>query len=550
MTSDATEPADGAEAEATPPRDSGGRFTPRADDPAPRRRTLAEADADTRESANAEAEAAPPDTPLNADAPPDADTSTPAQAPDGAPPPPGVGVSIIAERLRDYATRLTSVGATPLGTAIEDYAARVEGVERGELQPSAGANPSALTPALVGEALVPSPFFRWPFVGLLEWIRNALIFMPVLWTWFEFGRASGRYRGYIEQLPADAASDSFLVWWLDNDLDRTVGIAVALLLLIVVATAWLGFARDRVERRRAGEASAFAALLAEAEGVGARQRADDPQEAIAAFASAGRDLTAELRAGGDSLAASVRPLADSVELARTVMTDMSAAIGRQQEQSEAIASSLGRVSDVADRLAAIEASFAEASGAAKLGAEALDGIRRSLDPQAEGIARATAGLDGLATAISDTAARLGRATEEHGELLAAHAEGASRFREAAATMQEVAGAVSGVSEVAERLGALEATFGEMRDAARTNAEALDGVRASLEPQAERYTDAAERIAGMASRIENAAAQIARATEDYGKSLSGFSEGAEQLREAARTMNNVVIRLRDDMAASP
>lgn len=547
MTSDATEPADGAEAEATPPRDSRGRFTPRADDTpeAPRRRTLAEADADTRESANAEAEAAPPDAPPpDADAPPDAAPPTPAPAPDGAPPPPGVGVSIIAERLRDYATRLTSVGATPLGTAIEDYATRVEGVERGELQPSASANPSALTPALVGETLVPSPFFRWPFVGLLEWIRNALIFTPVLWTWFKFGQDSGGYGNY-------EGDKSFLVWWVENGgLSYTVNIAVALLLLIVVATAWLGFARDRVERRRAGEASAFAALLAEAEGVGARQRADDPQEAIAAFASAGRDLTAELRAGGDSLAASVRPLADSVELARTVMTDMSTAIGRQQEQSEAIASSLGRVSDVADRLAAIEASFAEASGAAKLGAEALDGIRRSLDPQAEGIARATAGLDGLATAIGDTAARLGRATEEHGELLAAHAEGASRFREAAATMQEVAGAVGGVSEVAERLGALEATFGEMRDAARTNAEALDGVRASLEPQAERYTDAAERIAGMAGRIENAAAQIARATEDYGASLSGFSEGAEQLREAARTMNAVAIRLRDDMAASP
>ena len=601
MTPDATEPADASDPEAAPPRDSRGRFTPRADadgeaadaeavaddretadaetdadaseaadaetDADDRDAAEADADADDREAADAEADARDA-ADANADArdaadanaddrdAPDADTAPPPGAPPPdapAPLPPdalpqAVAAISIGGRLRGYATRLAAADAQPIADAIVDYAARVDGVARGDWPPSASANPSALTPGLVGEAVVPSPFFRWPFVGLLEWIRNALIFMPVLWTWFEFGRASGGYRNYIERLSADAASDSFLVWWLDNDLGRTVIGAVALLLLIVVATAWLGFARDRVERRRAGEASAFAALLAEAEGVGARQRADDPQEAIAAFASVGRDMRDDLRAIGETLTASVRPLADSVGVAQGVMEDMSAAIERQQEQSEAIASSLGRVSDVADRLVAIEASFAEASGAAKQGAEALESIRSSLDPQAGEIARAAAGLDGLATAIGDAAARLGRATEEHGELLAAQAEGAERYREAATTMREVADAVGGVSEVAGRLGALEATFGEMRDAARTNAEALDGVRASLEPQAERYSDAAERIAGMAESIDRAVAQIARATENYGASLRGFAEGAEQLGEAARTMNAVAIRLREDMAS--
>ena len=545
MTPDATEPADGAESEAAPPRDSRGRSTPRADDATPRRRTLAEADAAPREAADAEADV-PPGAP-----PPDAApmAAAPEEHLPQVAPPQAVVASGVADRLRSYATRLAEVDEGPVATAVADYAARIEGVASGELPPSASANPSALTPPLVGEALERETFTRWPFTRTLELVRNVLIFTPVLWTWIKFGEASGGYGDYVDPLPA-GTENTFLVWWLDNGLGETVIWAVVLLMSIILATAALGFVRGRVEQERSRAASEFAALLAEAESVGARQRADDPQEAIAAFASAGRDLTAELRAGGDSLAASVRPLADSVRVAQGVMENMSGAIERQQEQSEAIASSLGRVSDVADRLAAIEASFAEASGAAKQGAEALEGIRSSLDPQAGEIARAAAGLDGLATAIGDAAARLGRATEEHGELLAAQAEGAERYREAATTMREVADAVGGVSEVAGRLGALETTFGEMRDAARTNAEALDGVRASLEPQAERYSAAAERIAGMAESIERAVAQIARATEDYGKSLAGFADGAEQLGEAARTMNAVAIRLRDDMAASP
>ena len=455
----------------------------------------------------------------------------------------------VAGRLRAYAARLAAAGAQPLAAVVDGYALRVEGAARDELPPSASANPSALTPALAGEALGRGPVPRLA-VAAIEILRNVLIFTPVLWTWYEFGRASERYNDYFRGLPDGAGADSFLVWWQGNGLAITISVAVALLLSIIIATLALSVFRAWAERDKARHASAFAVLLAEAEGVGATQRAADPQEALAAFAAAGRDLTAELREAGASLASSVQPLGDSVEQARTVMTDMSAAIGSQREQSEAIVSSLGRVSDVADRLAAIESSFAEARGAAQQGADALDGIRRSLEPQAGEIARAAAGLDGLATAIGDTAAALARATGEHGELLAAHAEGAGRFREAASTMQDVAGAIGGVSDVADRLGALESTFGEMRDAGKANAEALDGVRASLEPQAERYSDATERIAGIAERIDRAVAQIGRATEDYGKSLQGFADGAEQLGEAARTMNAVAIRLRDDMAAAP
>lgn len=452
MTSDATDPADAPESEATPPRDSRGRFTPREN---------AEPDAEDAPQADAEADARerrarmlrpqrplppPPDAapPPDAPAPPAIETPLPPDAP-----PQMVAAISIGDRLRGYARRLASADARPLAAAIVDYAARVDGVARGDLSPSAGANPSALTPALVGEAIVPSPFFRWPFVGLLEWIRNALIFMPVLWTWFKFGRDSSRYGDYADLLPEGTMGDSFLVWWVENGLGSTVNMAVALLLLIVVATAWLGFARDRVERRRAGEASAFAALLAEAEGVGAGRRADDPQEAIAAFASAGRSLTDDLRAVGGTLTAATRPLTDSVDIARAVMADVAAAVERQQEQIAAIAASL-----------------------------------------------------------------------------------------------------AGVSQVADRLGALEASFAAAQDATRESAAALDRIRASLDPRTEELSLAVNRVADLASRMERAADQIARATEDYGKSLRGFADGAERLGEAARTMNAVAIRLRDDMAASP
>lgn len=464
----------------------------------------------------------------------------PAEEVPPAPAPAPAAGGVVAARLRTYAGRLSSAGAQPLGAAVGAYAGRVERVGRGELPPSASANPSALTPELIGGALG-----RSRFADILELVRNALIFTPVLWTWFEFGRASGNYRDYVRRLPDTAAADSFLVYWQAEGLERTVFVAVALLVAIIAATVLLGAVRGATGSRRTGAAREFAALLAEAEAVGAGRRADDPQEALAAFAAAGRELTAELRDAGGSLGASVQPLADSMGIAREVMTGMSAAVERQQEQIGAIADSLGEVSRVADSLAAIEASFAEASGEARKSAEALDAVRRTLDPQTEELSRAVGGIDSLSGAIGDAAARIGRTAERLGESVAAHAEGAGQFRDAAATMREVAGEIGEVPLIAERLAALETAFAGARDAARESAAALEGIRAGLDPRTEELSRAVNRVADLASRMEHAASQIARATEDYGKSLSGFADGAAQLQHAAATMNEVAVRLRDD-----
>ena len=439
MTSDATDPADAPDPEATPPRDSRGRFTPREN---------AEPDAEDAPQADAEADARerrarmlrpqrplppPPDAapPPDAPAPPAIEAPLPPNAP-----PQMVAAISIGDRLRGYARRLAAADARPLAAAVVDYAARVDGVARGDLSPSAGANPSALTPALVGEALGHSGFAR-----VVEIIRNALIFTPVLWTWIGFWRASAGY--------ADSDAETLLDHWLSSGLDETLIGAIGALAAIVLATLVLGFLRWQTEREQARTAREFAALLAEAEGVGAGRRADDPQEAIAAFASAGRSLTDDLRAVGGTLTAATRPLTDSVDIARAVMADVAAAIERQQEQIAAIAASL-----------------------------------------------------------------------------------------------------AGVSQVADRLGALEASFAAAQDATKESAAALDRIRASLDPRTEELSLAVNRVADLASRMERAADQIARATEDYGKSLRGFADGAEQLGQAARTMNAVAIRLRDDMAASP
>ena len=438
MTSDATDPADAPESEATPPRDSRGRFTPREN---------AEPDAEDAPQADAEADARerrarmlrpqrPLPPPPDAAPPPDAPAPPAIEAPLPPDAPPQVVAAIsIGDRLRDYARRLAAADARPIAAAIVDYAARVDGVARGELSPSAGANPSALTPALVGEALTDNRV-----ADFLEPIRNALIFAPVLWTWIEFGLASRGYRG---------VESSFLLYWQQHGLYRAVAVAVGLLVVMIAVNVALGLARAAGERNGARTAREFAALLAEAEGVGAGRRADDPQEAIAAFASAGRSLTDDLRAVGGTLTAATRPLTDSVDIARAVMADVAAAIERQQEQIAAIAASL-----------------------------------------------------------------------------------------------------AGVSQVADRLGALEASFAAAQDATKESAAALDRIRASLDPRTEELSLAVNRVADLASRMERAADQIARATEDYGKSLRGFADGAEQLGEAARTMNAVAIRLRDDMAASP
>ena len=164
----------------------------------------------------------------------------------------------------------------------------------------------------------------------------------------------------------------------------------------------------------------------------------EARKSAEAFAAAGRELTDELRGASGSLGASVRPLADSVDVAREAMAGMSAAVERQQEQIGAIAASLAEVPLIAGRLAALETAFAGARDAARESAAALEGIRAGLDPRTEELSRAVDRVADLASRMERAASQIARATEDYGKSLAGFADGAAQLQRAAATMNEVA----------------------------------------------------------------------------------------------------------------
>ena len=372
-----------------------------------------------------------------------ADRDTPPDAPSPAPdpaqaapdrrgtPPVGGAPAGAAMDLRGYAERLAEAGEQVLAGAVGEYAERVRGVEWGELPAVMGVAPAAIAPQMVGAALVRNRLEVW-----IEHIRNVLIFMPVLWTWLKLQAAVSAY-------PNDATT-TFFDYWVDTGgsapvtggtlADAALQTALIVVLLIVV-NALLGMLRNHTQRRRDREARRFAAVLAGAEAAGAAHRAHDPQSALAGFAVAAAGLTTELRSVGEALKHSAAPFAESVELARRALTETSEAVAGQQRRLDAVVEQLHGIAGMGDQLGALRAEFALARGAAERSAEALAGIRDSLDPSARDFATA-------AGTLAQLAGHLQRMTEAMAGTIDSLDDGlessAGHLREAATSMNTVA----------------------------------------------------------------------------------------------------------------
>lgn len=377
----------------------------------------------------------PADQPMPADAP--APTPSPEQAgparggaPPGATPPGGV----VVVGLRGYALELTDAGEPALADAVHEYAERVRGVERGELPAAVSVAPAAITPQMVGAALVRSRLEGW-----VELLRNLLIFMPVLWTWLKLQDAVAAYPG--------GSTTNFFDYWVEQGgstpvvggtlADAALQVALVLVVLVVV-NAFLGVLRSRTERRRDREARRFAAVLARAEAAGAARRADDPQSALAGFAVAATGLTTELRSVGETLRHSAAPFAESVELARRALADTTEAVAAQQRRLDDVIEHLGGIAGMGDQLAELRAEFAEARAAADRSALALGGIRDSLDPSARDFAAAAGTLVQLATHLERMAeAMAGTVATLDGGL----ASSTEQLRDAATSMNTLAARV-------------------------------------------------------------------------------------------------------------
>lgn len=342
------------------------------------------------------------------------------------------GRSTVAAQLDGYARRLTRARERSLADAVSAYADRVDAVEHGELPPSMGAAPTAIAPEMVGTALS-----RSRIEGAIEVVRNALIFMPVLWTWLKLQTAVMAYGSETRE-----GVQFFNFWvhrggsgWIGGTLGEAAQQVAVVLILLIAVNVTLGLWRRRTTARGARIANEFAATLAGAETAGAARRIADPQAALEGFVFASNELSTNLRSVGASLERSVTPFADSVGVAQQTLREMSDAVTRQERQLAEVVERLGRVAEIGDQLGALHRDFEEAQGAARLSAEALAAIRDSLGPSASDFAGAAVTLEQLAEQLTRmTEAMAGAMTQLDSGLDSS----AGHLREAATSMNAVA----------------------------------------------------------------------------------------------------------------
>lgn len=350
--------------------------------------------------------------------------------------PPPTGRPFPVKSLDRYAARLGEAGEVPLQAAVGGYATNVRKAQSGALPSAASRLPSGLTGDLVGDALVGTRL-----ISVIELLRNALIFSPVIWTWFEIGRAATAYGDVVRGLPEEVAVPSFLVLWeegfgesagpLTASLTTTAWVAVGLLLALIATNTLLTIVRGRAEAERASIAQDFAVTIAQIELMQPTGEPDDVQGALEEFARTGRELTSNLQAVGESLRSTAAPFAESVSIANSVLADMSQAARTQAEQLDRIANSLLEIASLGERLEGVRHAFVGAEEAARHNAEAFNSSQALIAPSAEHISTASAELAQVAQLIS-------RSTDIFTHTLANLSDGAERYDESLANLNLVA----------------------------------------------------------------------------------------------------------------
>ena len=325
--------------------------------------------------------------------------------------------------LDGYAKRVERARAYALAKVIRDYSARVEGVREGRLAPSAAIAPAGIEPEMVGKTLAAGSARQ--FLELIvEVSRNILIFIPVLVTWIKI-QGSGV-----------------------NDLGDMRGTALAVVILIIALISVhvvLGLLRRHTAARADRISRDFAAVLTNASMEASAQQAETTEAAIAAFAQAGRELTASLQGAGDSLAGT-----------RDVMTRMADAVAKQGEQVEGLMELLAPISRIGDQIGGAQRELSAAAVTMNSTARSLAGIEKNIAPTAEKLGGTVQELGELARQLDVTGKQLERMTEVFAERFGPMDQSAAHFGESIQQLNLVA------NRVAEALDALQ----QARDGAR------------------------------------------------------------------------------------
>ncbi len=252
--------------------------------------------------------------------------------------------------------------------------------------------------------------------SFVEVVRNVLIFLPVLVTWYKI-QSSGV-----------------------NDLGDMRDTALQVVLLIVVLIAVhvaLGVLRQNRTSKADQISRDFAAALTNASMEASAQQAETTEAAIAGFAQAGRELTASLQGAGESL-----------RDARDVMTRMADVVAKQGEQVDGLMELLKPISLIGDQLGGAQRELSSAAITMSTTARTLSEIEKNIAPTAGQLGDTVRELGDLARQLDVTGKHLGRMTEVFAERFDPMDQSAAHFEEAVEQLNLVA---NRVVEALERL---------------------------------------------------------------------------------------------------
>lgn len=318
------------------------------------------------------------------------------------------------DELGGYAGGLERAGAFTYAKVVSDYARRVEGVREGRLPASAAMVPAGIDPGMVGKTLAAGSTRRM-FESFVEVVRNVLIFLPVLVTWWKI-QGSG-----VNDL---------------GDMRDTALQVVILIVVLIGVHVLLGILRQNRASRADRISRDFAASLTNASMEASVQQAETTEAAIAAFAQTGRELTASLQGAGESLAGT-----------RDVMTRMADVVTRQGEQVEGLVELLKPISKIGDQLGGAQRELSAAAATMGSTARTLSEIEKNIAPTAENLESTVSELGNLAQQLDVTGKHLGRMTEVFAERFDPMDQSAAHFEEAVAQLNLVTNRVAEALEV-------------------------------------------------------------------------------------------------------
>ena len=321
------------------------------------------------------------------------------------------------DELSGYAGGLERAGAFTYAKVVSDYARRVEGVREGRLPASAAMVPAGIDPGMVGKTLAAGSTRRM-FESFVEVVRNVLIFLPVLVTWWKI-QGSG-----VNDL---------------GDMRDTALQVVILIVVLIGVHVLLGILRQNRASRADLISRDFAASLTNASMEASVQQAETTEAAITAFAQTGRELTASLQGAGESLAGT-----------RDVMTRMADVVTRQGEQVEGLVELLKPISQIGDQLGGAQRELSAAAATMGSTARTLSEIEKNIAPTAENLESTVSELGNLAQQLDVTGKHLGRMTEVFAERFDPMDQSAAHFEEAVAQLNLVTNRVAEALEVLQQ----------------------------------------------------------------------------------------------------